>query len=117
MDYPEFKGRTAMITGGASGMGLLSGKKLAEAGANVVLCDVKLVWVELRIKLRNGRLDSRDSDTELVVCWLLSCNSLHPKTGRRKSSCHLIVMLSCEHNKLIANTHDKWQNSNLNKNS
>ena len=35
-----FKGRTAMITGGASGMGLLSGKKLAEAGANVVLCDV-----------------------------------------------------------------------------
>ena len=40
MDYPEFKGRTAMITGGASGMGLLSGQKLAEAGANVVLCDV-----------------------------------------------------------------------------
>ena len=35
-----FKGRTAMITGGASGMGFLSGKKLAEAGANVVLCDV-----------------------------------------------------------------------------
>ena len=29
-----------MITGGASGMGLLSGQKLAEAGANVVLCDV-----------------------------------------------------------------------------
>ena len=40
MEYPEFKGRTAMITGGASGMGLLSGKKLAENGANVVLCDV-----------------------------------------------------------------------------
>ncbi len=40
MDYPEFKGRTAMITGGASGMGLLSGKKLAEYGANIVLCDV-----------------------------------------------------------------------------
>lgn len=35
-----FKGRTAMITGGASGMGLLSGQKLAAAGANVVLCDV-----------------------------------------------------------------------------
>ena len=35
-----FKGRTAMINGGASGMGLLSGKKLAAAGANVVLCDV-----------------------------------------------------------------------------
>ena len=31
-----------MITGGASGMGFLSGKKLAEAGANVVLCDVNV---------------------------------------------------------------------------
>jgi len=46
MDYPEFKGRTAMITGGASGMGLLSGKKLAEAGANVVLCDVNKELLE-----------------------------------------------------------------------
>ncbi len=46
MDYPEFKGRTAMITGGASGMGLLSGKKLAEAGANVVLCDVNRELLE-----------------------------------------------------------------------
>ena len=36
----EFAGRTAMITGGASGMGLLSGEKLAEQGANVALLDV-----------------------------------------------------------------------------
>lgn len=35
-----------MITGGASGMGLLSGKKLAEAGANVVLCDVNKEMLE-----------------------------------------------------------------------
>ena len=35
-----FKGRMAMITGGASGMGSLAGQKQAEAGANVVLCDV-----------------------------------------------------------------------------
>ena len=41
-----FKGRTAMITGGASGMGLLSGKKFAEAGANVVLCDVNKDMLE-----------------------------------------------------------------------
>ena len=34
-----------MITGGASGMGLLSGKKLAEAGANVVLCDVNIYQI------------------------------------------------------------------------
>lgn len=36
----EFSGRTAIITGGASGMGLLTGQELAKQGANVVLCDV-----------------------------------------------------------------------------
>ncbi len=36
----EFNGKTALITGGASGMGLLSGKCFLERGANVVLCDV-----------------------------------------------------------------------------
>ena len=36
----EFAGRTAMITGGASGMGLLAGEELAARGANVALLDV-----------------------------------------------------------------------------
>lgn len=36
----EFSGKTAIITGAASGMGLLSAQKLAEQGANVVLTDV-----------------------------------------------------------------------------
>jgi len=36
----DFDNRTAMITGGASGMGLLSGQELAKQGANVVLLDV-----------------------------------------------------------------------------
>ncbi|MDD6683667.1 MAG: SDR family NAD(P)-dependent oxidoreductase [Clostridiales bacterium] len=35
----EFQGKTALITGGASGMGLLSGKCLAKEGANIVLID------------------------------------------------------------------------------
>ena len=35
----EFTGRTAVISGGASGMGLLSGQCLYQRGANVVLCD------------------------------------------------------------------------------
>jgi NAD(P)-dependent dehydrogenase (short-subunit alcohol dehydrogenase family) len=36
----DFDNRTAMITGGASGMGLLSGQELAKQGAKVVLLDV-----------------------------------------------------------------------------
>ena len=35
----DFQGKTALITGGASGMGLLSGKCLAKEGANIVLID------------------------------------------------------------------------------
>ncbi|MBN2308703.1 MAG: SDR family oxidoreductase [Candidatus Hydrogenedentes bacterium] len=36
----EFSGKTAIITGAASGMGLLSGQRMAAEGANVVLTDV-----------------------------------------------------------------------------
>lgn len=42
----EFVGKTAIVTGAASGMGLLSARKLAEGGANVVLCDVNGERVE-----------------------------------------------------------------------
>ena len=41
MDYKDcFKGRTAVITGAGSGMGLLAAQELAKAGANVVMCDI-----------------------------------------------------------------------------
>ena len=36
----NFKGKTAIITGGASGMGKLSGERFAAMGANVLLVDV-----------------------------------------------------------------------------
>lgn len=35
----DFNGKTVIITGGASGMGLLSGQNFYERGANVALCD------------------------------------------------------------------------------
>lgn len=38
----EFSNKTAIITGAASGMGLLSAQKLAEQGARVILTDVNL---------------------------------------------------------------------------
>lgn len=55
----EFAGRTAMITGGGSGMGLLSGEKLAEQGANVALLDVNeeaLAAAEAKIKAGGGNV-------------------------------------------------------------
>ncbi|MDD3334338.1 MAG: SDR family NAD(P)-dependent oxidoreductase [Eubacteriales bacterium] len=40
MVFDEFKGKTAVVTGAASGMGLLCAQRLAENGANVVLADM-----------------------------------------------------------------------------
>ncbi len=47
MDYKEcFNGRTAVVTGAGSGMGLLASQELAKAGANVVMCDINAEAVE-----------------------------------------------------------------------
>ncbi len=37
----EFKGKTAVITGGASGIGLAMGRRFAEQGMNIVLADIE----------------------------------------------------------------------------
>lgn len=55
----DFLNRTAMITGGASGMGLLAGVKLAEQGACVALLDVNeeaLQAAENQIKSAGGKV-------------------------------------------------------------
>lgn len=42
----ELNGETALITGGASGIGLSTGKRLAEAGMKVVLADIEVPVLE-----------------------------------------------------------------------
>ena len=46
LDKSEYRGRTAVITGAASGMGLCASKELCAAGANVVVCDVNAAALE-----------------------------------------------------------------------
>ena len=47
MDYKDcFKGRTAVVTGAGSGMGLLASQELAKAGANVIMCDINAEAVD-----------------------------------------------------------------------
>jgi len=40
LDLSEYKGKTAVITGAASGMGLCATRTLCGAGASVVMCDI-----------------------------------------------------------------------------
>ena len=46
LDKSEYKGRTVVITGAASGMGLFASQELCAAGANVVMCDVNAESLE-----------------------------------------------------------------------
>ena len=50
----EFIRKTVVITGGASGMGYLSGKNFYERGANVVLCDCDVAALEKAAEMSCG---------------------------------------------------------------
>jgi NAD(P)-dependent dehydrogenase (short-subunit alcohol dehydrogenase family) len=46
----EFKGKTAFITGGASGIGFAMAKAFAEEGMNVMLADVEQSALDFALK-------------------------------------------------------------------
>ena len=46
VDMTEFAGRTAVVTGAASGMGLCAAQRLCAAGASVVMCDINAEGLE-----------------------------------------------------------------------
>ena len=56
----DLAGRTAFVTGAASGMGLAIASSLAQAGAKVMLCDIEepaLTAAVERLKLTNADVD------------------------------------------------------------
>jgi NAD(P)-dependent dehydrogenase (short-subunit alcohol dehydrogenase family) len=59
----ELAGKTAFVTGGASGIGLALGRALAEAGMKVTLADIETDALDLAVKgLRNFGPDVRGRD-------------------------------------------------------
>jgi NAD(P)-dependent dehydrogenase (short-subunit alcohol dehydrogenase family) len=64
----DLAGRTAFVTGAASGMGLAIASSLAQAGAKVMLCDIEepaLAGAVERLKLTNADVDSVKADVSL----------------------------------------------------
>jgi len=47
----EFRGKTAFVTGGASGIGLALGRAFAEAGMNVMLADIETIALDGAVEL------------------------------------------------------------------
>ena len=51
----DFKGKTAIVTGAAAGMGLLFAQNFAELGGNVVMCDVNREVLEEKVAEINAK--------------------------------------------------------------
>lgn len=61
----EFKGKTAISTGAASGMGLLFAQNWAELGGNVVMCDVNKEILDEKV----NEINSKDGGRAIgVMC-------------------------------------------------
>ena len=46
----EFRGKVAVVTGAASGMGLLTAQEFARLGATIVMCDVNAVALNAAVE-------------------------------------------------------------------
>ena len=55
----EFKGKTAIVTGAASGMGLLFAENWAALGGNVVMCDVNEEVLNEKVEEINSKNGGR----------------------------------------------------------
>src|ERR1700694_1158452 len=60
----EFAGKTAFVTGGASGIGLALGRGFAEAGMNVMLADIETDALAAAVK----SLHNLGPDVRGVIC-------------------------------------------------
>jgi 3-oxoacyl-[acyl-carrier protein] reductase len=81
MAYFDLTGQTAIVTGGASGIGLAIAKRLAGAGATVAIADMNLAAAEEAAKSVPGsfavQVDVADWDS-VVAAW----KSVLDRTGR-----------------------------------
>ena len=55
----DFKGKTAISTGAASGMGLLFAQNWADLGGNVVMCDVNEEVLNQKVEEINSKNGGR----------------------------------------------------------
>jgi NAD(P)-dependent dehydrogenase (short-subunit alcohol dehydrogenase family) len=76
----RFEGRVALVTGGASGIGLATAERLSDEGAVVVIADLDGAAAEAaaaELRRRGGRADGRrcdvirTEDVRELVAWLL----------------------------------------------
>jgi NAD(P)-dependent dehydrogenase (short-subunit alcohol dehydrogenase family) len=72
LDQFNIKGRSALITGAASGIGLAYAEAMAEAGAKVTLADIDLAGAEREA----ARLRSEGADAQAIACDVSSLDQV-----------------------------------------
>lgn len=82
MQLTGFEGKTALVTGGASGIGLVVGERLAKAGTRVVLADINGQAAEVAAERfgsghRGVELDVGDADAVSRVLDDVATDGLH----------------------------------------
>ena len=75
----EFKGKTAFVTGGASGIGFAMAKAFAEEGMNVMLADVEQSALDSALK----DLHQYGNHVRGVACDVAALVPCAPQTRRR----------------------------------
>jgi len=90
LDAYDLSGRTAVVAGAASGMGLASARLLARAGASLVLGDLKLEVLEDEAHA----LAARGARVECVRCDVTRAEQVAELVGRAGSRGGVDVMLN-----------------------
>jgi len=79
----ELTGRTALVTGAASGIGLATARRLAEAGATIILVDRNAEGLATAVKsLGAGRHHGVTMDVTDEAGWITLAAEIEQDTGR-----------------------------------
>src|SRR6202047_2377595 len=81
----DLTGRTAFVTGAASGIGLVIATALSHAGVNVMLCDIEeeaLATAVEKLKLTNADVDGVRADVSLKAELQAAADATVARYGR-----------------------------------
>lgn len=101
----DFRGRTAVLTGGASGFGLALGLRLAAQGAKIALVDIEASALEVA----RDKVNAAGGETETYQCDVgdaEAVTALAAKVKARFGSVHLLF-----NNAGVASNGRLWENT------
>lgn len=87
----DFKGKVAISTGAASGMGLLFSENFAALGGNVVMCDVNEAVLFEKVAEINARGEGRAIGMKCDVCSYDEVNAVCEKTVAELGKIDVVV--------------------------